>query len=41
MTGPSSGNTNTKYAKEGNIKIKEASILHIVNRTGILEHLLE
>lgn len=41
MTGPTSGNTNTKYAKEGNIKMKEASLLHTLNRTGVLQYLLE
>jgi len=41
MTGPSSGNTNTKYVKEVNIKMKEASLLHTLNRTGVLEYLLE
>lgn len=28
ITGPSSGETNTKYAKEGNVKMIEVCLLH-------------
>jgi hypothetical protein len=41
MTEPCSGKTNTKYAKEGKIKMKEGSLLHTLNRTGVLHYLLQ
>jgi hypothetical protein len=46
VTGPSSGDPNKKYAKEGTIKIKQASVLHTqieftCYRSDILQYLLE